>query len=123
MKKLAILLAAAAALPAHAEDIYERCTAQYPAMNNSVVYQCASESSEAYKRKINRTYQKIYAALQQQDRQAAEHFEAAQKSWLAYRNRHCQMMGQYVGSPMYEYCPMLLNKARSEELEELSSSF
>ena len=47
-------------------------------------------------------------------------FENSQKSWLKYRNNHCELMGSYVGSPMYNYCPMLLNESRVAELKELA---
>nr|WP_277399204.1 lysozyme inhibitor LprI family protein [Achromobacter xylosoxidans] len=46
--------------------------------------------------------------------------EQTQKAWLAYRNGHCALAGAHVGSPMYEYCPMLLNINRADELRELA---
>lgn len=90
-----------------------------PGINNGVVEACASSVSESAKKEINRLYKKFYDQLIAESADDARAFETAQKSWLSYRNLHCELAGQYVGSPMYAYCPMALNIERVKELQEL----
>lgn len=118
-----LLCVAAAAAQADEEDIYSRCINQAGGTNNAVVLGCSVSASDVYKKKINRAYQKIYTGLKADEPEEAQKLENSQKAWLAYRNNHCELMGKYVGSPMYDYCPMELNKQRSEELEAIAEQF
>ncbi|MCF7520580.1 DUF1311 domain-containing protein [Neisseria sp. ZJ106] len=122
-KKILAALLCLAAANVYADDIYERCTQEAGMMNNAVVYECSERASAVYKKQINLAYRKIHTALQKDNPEAAQKFENSQKAWLAYRNQHCELAGQYIGSPMSSYCPMELNQARSAELQELAESF
>ncbi|MBP6242504.1 MAG: DUF1311 domain-containing protein [Hydromonas sp.] len=88
-------------------------------INNGVVDACSNYVSDIAKKNITRLYKIFYNRLNADSPDDALKFEASQKSWLAYRNTHCELMGQYVGSPMYGFCPMQLNQARAAELQEL----
>ncbi len=119
------LLGLLAAFSAHAEegDLYSQCVDKQGTINNSVVALCSEEASEVYKASITKSYRKIYATLKASDPQEAAAFEQAQMAWITYRDQHCKMMGSYVGSPMYAFCPMQLNRQRAQELAELAESF
>lgn len=90
-----------------------------PALTNSLVAACAEGASEAAKKEMNRAYQRLYLKLQKTSQEEAQQLEEAQKAWLVYRNAHCDMLGKYVGSPMYYTCPMELNIGRVAELQFL----
>ena len=99
--------------------IYSKCVKEAGPINNAVVEECSGTASERAKAEITSRYKSIYARLLAEAPEDAEKFEKSQKSWLQYRNLHCDLAGAYVGSPMYGYCPMQLNSARALELREL----
>lgn len=101
------------------DALYNTCLEQAGDINNSVVAMCASEVSTRANQEIKRRYQSIYAYLLNEHAADAEQFSASQKAWRTYRDTHCELAGSYVGSPMYDYCPMGLNAARALELREL----
>jgi len=51
-------------------------------------------------------------------KKAVSSFNVAQQSWLKYKKLQCELAGEYVGSPMYTYCPMKLGIIRVKELRE-----
>ena len=107
------------------EKLYDQCVDRVikenhlAGINNGVVDACTNHVSELTKKEMNRLYKTFYDRLNQESPEDAKQFENSQKSWLTYRNSHCQLMGRYVGSPMYGFCPMQLNIARVSELKEL----
>ncbi|WP_020558422.1 lysozyme inhibitor LprI family protein [Thiofilum flexile] len=103
------------------ESIYDSCIKKAGGINNSVVATCSAASSEAAKKEMNRLYDIIHKNISEDSKEDAQKFEDSQKAWIKYRNNHCQLMGSYVGSPMYGYCPMKLNIARVLELKELAN--
>ncbi len=105
------------------ENIYDNCVKQAGTINNTVVSECSNEANIFYKQQINKNYNTIYKALLKQSPDNAKAFELSQKSWLKYRNNHCQLAGTYIGTPMYDYCPMILNEIRSKELKQLAEGF
>lgn len=100
--------------------IYDKCVKKSGIMNNSVVHVCSNTVSKSVKNEMNKLYDIIHKKLSEQSIDDAKKFEESQKSWLKYRKRHCELMGSYVGSPMYSFCPMQLNKIRVSELRELA---
>ena len=122
-----LVLLAVSSLSAHAQALpdydalYDSCMEQAGDINNSVVAMCSSEVSQQAYVEIKRRYQSIYARLLTESAQDASQFSASQKAWRKYRNTHCELAGSYIGSPMYEYCPMSLNAARALELRELDA--
>lgn len=102
-------------------SIYSACVQRAGGMaNNMVVYMCSDETSDKAKADINTYFNIMHKKLAQSDIEAARKLTLTQKAWLQYRNNHCQLMGQYVDSPMYSYCPMQLNIKRALELKEMS---
>lgn len=119
---LALLLMATATHAAGAKDYtaqYDRCLSEAGATNNTSVLNCSSTVSASVKAEINALYGKLHARLAQQSAEDANKLEQTQKAWLAYRNGQCDLATSYVGSPMFGYCPMLLNIQRADELREL----
>lgn len=102
------------------DKIYSQCLDNSGPINNSVVAACSEEASNEAKKELNALYNKFYAKLKSENPEDAEKFELSQKSWLKYRNSHCELAGSYVGSPMYGYCPMQLNIERVMQLRELN---
>lgn len=102
------------------DKIYDRCVEKHGTINNGVVDACSGEASAAAKKQINLYYNKIYSRLLKDVPEDAKKLEQSQKAWVVYRDNHCQLMASYVGSPMYSFCPMRLNIARADELQELA---
>lgn len=127
-KVITLILTAVISMSASAEPLadydalYDDCLEQASAINNSVVMMCANEVSTLANSEVKRRYQSIYAYLLSENAQDAAQFSASQKAWRNYRNTHCQLAGAYVGSPMYEYCPMNLNAARALDLRAFAQN-
>jgi uncharacterized protein YecT (DUF1311 family) len=97
---------------------YSQCLKAAGQTNNASVITCANQTSEAAKREMARLYQQIYARMAARQPTDAQQFERSHTAWVSYRDRHCQLAGTYIGSPMVAYCPMQLNIARIAELRE-----
>lgn len=119
---LSLMLMAATAAAASAKDYtaqYDRCLSEAGATNNTSVLNCSGSVSASVKSEINALYGKLHARLALQSQEDADKLEQTQKAWLVYRNGQCDLATSYVGSPMFGYCPMLLNIQRADELREL----
>jgi len=101
--------------------IYSACVDEQAPINNSVVHSCAEYASDSAKKEITLLYRKIYKYISTSSIDDALKFEKTQQAWISYRNNHCELSGSYVGSPMYSYCPMMLNISRAIELRELAN--
>ena len=84
---------------------------------------CAEITSFEAKKEINSLYKRLYEKISKESPENASKLELSQKSWLTYRSKYCELVGSYVGSPMYYDCPMNLNILRVNELRELVSQF
>jgi uncharacterized protein YecT (DUF1311 family) len=102
------------------EKMYDNCVKKAGPINNNIVHQCSAIVSDTVKKEINQLYETIHKNISKQSVDDAKKFENSQKLWLKYREKHCELMGSYVGSPMYSFCPMKLNKLRALELRELA---
>lgn len=95
------------------------CRKENTDLNNSIVMGCADLASDAAKKDMNATYQKIYTIIEARDMpDITKNFEIAQKSWLVMRENWCDLQGFMIGSPMYSICRMDMNIARVNELDE-----
>ncbi|MGB7388277.1 lysozyme inhibitor LprI family protein [Pseudomonas neustonica] len=126
-KVLASLLFLTLSLYANAEDnlidhyaIYSTCVDEQAPINNNVVHGCAELASDSAKKEITLLYRTIYKYISASSTDDALKFEKTQQAWIAYRDSHCELSGSYIGSPMYSYCPMMLNISRAIELRELA---
>lgn len=102
------------------DAIYDNCLKEAGAVNNTSVMECATKTSAKAKEQINTLFRKTHQQLLSKSPENAVKFEQSQKSWVKYRNTHCDLATEYVGSPMFAYCPMKLNVLRVNELQELS---
>ena len=99
--------------------LYNQCIDKAGSINNAIVTMCSEKVSTIVKKDMNRLYKMVYQKISALSMKDAEKFKNTQKNWLKYRKSHCELMGEYVGSPMYSYCPMQLNIARVKALQEL----
>ena len=111
--------AAATAAPLDHQQVYSDCLAKAGGINNGTVEACSTAASDGAKAEMTRLYRALYSRLLAENADDAAKLERAQKSWLVYRDLHCELAGSYVGSPMYSFCPMQLNIGRVIELREL----
>ena len=112
-------LAAASTAPPDHQQVYSDCLAKAGGINNGTVDACSSAASDGAKAEMTRLYRALYSKLLAENADDAAKLERTQKSWLVYRDLHCELAGSYVGSPMYSFCPMQLNIGRVIELREL----
>jgi len=122
---LSIILLSATSYCTTKEDTYQECVEDSGTMNNAVVYECSEKSMQETDKEIEELVDVIYNKIK--ERQLEEDhddqaFKESQVAWLEYRDNHCRLMGSYVGSPMYSFCPMQLNNARLVELKEMATS-
>ena len=103
------------------ESMYDKCMNEFGQINNTSVMGCSDVASNAANKEINSLYNSIHATILVSSKKDAAKFEVSQKSWLNYRNMHCILAGNYIGTPMFSACPMKLNIARVTELRALAN--
>ena len=113
------------AQPAQEEpDPYNACVEQtiqeqqLASINNSVVQICSDQAKHGYEKQIVALLDQI--RVQSADWKQPERYQAILKSqhlWKAYVDQECENAGQYIGSPMYAYCPMQHYAERVSQLQ------
>ncbi|WP_435606986.1 lysozyme inhibitor LprI family protein [Pseudomonas knackmussii] len=99
---------------------YNSCINDSGKIIDSAISGCTEFVYKNTKKEINLLYKKIYSKILNTSPVDAKKFEDSQRSWLKYRNFHCELAGNYVGEPMRYTCPMKINIQRMQELRELS---
>ncbi|MFC4526331.1 DUF1311 domain-containing protein [Dyella halodurans] len=100
---------------------YDECLkASTDAGPTGAVEGCTEFVVDETKREINALYNVIHAQLESKSPDDAAEFDKAQRSWLAYRNAHCDLAGKYIGSPEFVVCPMNLDIERVHELRQIA---
>ncbi len=99
-------------------NMYKKCISENGGASNGSIEACADNISKKVKKEINKEYIRIHKALLKENKLHSDQFDDAQKTWLTYRNMHCELATWYVGSPQHSYCPMILNIERLRELKE-----
>lgn len=100
-------------------DYYEHCIAQHEFMNNGVVQACSQEAIDLYTQEITQYLKKLKAAgIRANDLTKYHNILKAHTLWEKYVEVECDNAGQYIGSPMYGYCPMQYYQERSARLAE-----
>ena len=69
---------------------------------------------------MNKLYDIVNKKISDQSKDDAKKFEQSQKTRLKFRQSHCELMGSYVGSPMYSVCLMEQNESRVYDLSVLA---
>jgi uncharacterized protein YecT (DUF1311 family) len=105
---------------ANYQALYDKCVTDNGPINNGVVDMCSNKTSDAAKKEINQLYQRLYKSFFESSPGDELKLEQAQKAWLSYRNTHCALAANHVGSPMYAFCPMQMNIQRVNELREMA---
>ena len=106
-------------------DIYNQCVEQtiqalqLVSINNSVVEICSERAKQGYEKQIVALLDQIRVQSQQDSQ--PERYQAILKSQRlrkAYVEQECENAGQYVGSPMYAFCPMQQYAERVVQLQQ-----
>lgn len=122
MKKayiILLMLLANMQIFAKSPDYYNDCVAQYKMMNNSVVSECSELAQEKYQQHIDISLNAIKQySIKHQQSEKYQNILKAQHIWKKFIEIECQNAGNYIGSPMYSYCPMQYYKERAERLKE-----
>lgn len=88
-------------------------------INNAVVDICSHRTKTLYAKQIVQVLDQI--KKQSQEYQQPERYSDIMKSqqlWKSFVEQECRNAGAYIGSPMYEYCPMQKYGERLEQLQE-----
>jgi uncharacterized protein YecT (DUF1311 family) len=116
---------ACAQQPTAESDPYNECVEQtiqeqqLAGINNSVVQICSDQAKQGYEKHIVALLDQIRE--QSLEWKQPERYQAILKSqrlWKAYVDQECDNAGQYIGSPMYAYCPMQLYADRVMQLQQ-----
>lgn len=103
---------------AQASKAYDDCIEQAGPINNSIVFGCAEQAEAPIRKQMNRVYAQLHADLKAQEPSLADKLEVAQKAWLEYRNRQCELEGWLVGTPMQPICSLEMNETRLQQLKD-----
>ncbi|RJG39527.1 lysozyme inhibitor LprI family protein [Motilimonas pumila] len=104
------------------QEHYNACVNAAGGINNAVVMRCGSAASDLAQSDMTQMVKMIEQQIAQSSPEKARTFSLGQAAWVKYRDNHCQLMTDYVGSPMEAYCPMSLNGIRVQELKVLAQS-
>jgi len=131
MMRIIIIFTAFSTVLSHAEsnqvlpNAYEQCVEQtidllkLGNINNAVVESCSNKTKTVYAKQIVQLLDKI--KKQSTEDQQPERYSDIMKSqqlWKNYIDQECHNAGAYIGSPMYEFCPMQKYAERVEQLKE-----
>ncbi|MCY6412339.1 hypothetical protein QTA56_09370 [Acinetobacter sp. VNH17] len=122
---LAIYTTAVQAASQEAPDPYNQCVDEtiqqlnIGHINNAVVEICSNKTKTLYAKQIVKLLDQI--KNQSKDDQQPERYSDIMKSqqlWKNFVDQECRNAGAYIGSPMYEFCPMQKYAERVEQLGE-----
>lgn len=88
-------------------------------INNAVVEICSNRTKTLYAKQIVQVLDQI--KKQSQEYKQLERYQDIMKSqqlWKNFVDQECRNAGAYIGSPMYEFCPMQKYAERLEQLKE-----
>lgn len=88
-------------------------------INNAVVEICSTRTKTLYAKQIVQLLDQI--KKQSQEYKQPERYQdimKSQKLWKNFVDQECRNAGAYIGSPMYEFCPMQKYAERLEQLKE-----
>jgi uncharacterized protein YecT (DUF1311 family) len=88
-------------------------------INNAVVESCSNRTKALYAKQIVQVLDQIKrqsTASKQPDRY--RDIMKSQQLWKNFIDQECQNAGAYIGSPMYEFCPMQKYGERLQQLQE-----
>ncbi len=88
-------------------------------INNAVVEICSTRTKTLYAKQIVQLLDQI--KKQSQEYKQPERYQDIMKSqqlWKNFVDQECRNAGAYIGSPMYEFCPMQKYAERLEQLRE-----
>ncbi|MCH7314119.1 lysozyme inhibitor LprI family protein [Acinetobacter sp. ANC 3882] len=88
-------------------------------INNAVVEICSTRTKTLYAKQIVQLLDQI--KKQSQEYKQPERYNDIMKSqqlWKNFVDQECRNAGAYIGSPMYEFCPMQKYAERLEQLKE-----
>ncbi|TCB35792.1 DUF1311 domain-containing protein [Acinetobacter sp. ANC 4910] len=111
--------------PTTESDPYSECVEQtiqeqqLAGINNSVVQICADQAKQGYEKQIVALLDQI--RTQSEEYKQPERYQdilKSQRLWKAYVDQECDNAGQYIGSPMYAYCPMQQYAERVAQLQQ-----
>lgn len=88
-------------------------------INNAVVEICSTRTKTLDAKQIVQVLDQI--KKQSQEYKQLERYQDIMKSqqlWKNFVDQECRNAGAYIGSPMYEFCPMQKYSERLEQLEE-----
>lgn len=88
-------------------------------INNAVVEICSTRTKTLYAKQIVQVLDQI--KKQSQEYKQLDRYQDIMKSqqlWKKFVDQECRNASAYIGSPMYEFCPMQKYVERLEQLEE-----
>jgi uncharacterized protein YecT (DUF1311 family) len=102
-------------------DLYSQCVEEtiqkqhLPSINNAVVDVCSGYARGLYEKQIVQLLDQIKTTG---NPERYNKIMKSQQLWKQYVDQECQNAGDYIGSPMYGFCPMLEYQHRVEQLQE-----
>lgn len=106
-------------------DLYDQCVDKtiqqlnLESINNMVVQTCSNQAKDVYEKQIVSVLDQIRVESQQSSQtERYLNLLKSQRLWKSYVDKECDNAGEYIGSPMYSYCPMQGYRKRVEQLKE-----
>ena len=88
-------------------------------INNAVVEICSTRTKTLYTKQIVKLLDQIKAQSKQYKQpERYSDIMKSQQLWKNFVDQECRNAGAYIGSPMYQFCPMQRYAERLEQLRE-----
>jgi uncharacterized protein YecT (DUF1311 family) len=116
---LVLAKSASGAAQINYSDVYGECVSGYGETNNMSVLSCSGSTGKAANEEMERAFDDLKSKYLDDSLEDVGKLEAAQRSWVSYRDMQCELAEKHVGSPMHDVCPMRMVIRRLDEIREL----
>lgn len=106
------------------QDAYSQCVDEtieelkLGNINNAVVEVCSNQTKMMYEKQIVMLLDRIKQKSEEyQEPERYTDILKSQRLWKAYVDQEYTLAGRYIGSPMYDFCPMQEYANRVEQLK------
>jgi len=100
------------------DDIYAKCVGNN-SITNTLINACAGFINHLMEKKIQHLYTDLLKKFKEDSPNSIEKLKDSQKMWQLYKDSECDLEGWAIGTPMYDLCPVEINKERIKRLESL----
>ena len=101
------------------DSIYDECVGD-GGVTNAIINACAGTINHLMEKKIQHMYASLLKTYKKDSPESVDILKESQKMWQLYKEAQCDLEGWAIGTPMYDLCPVRINKERMRTLKSLT---